>query len=90
MNTGFPHTHLTSHHYEAWSAAASMAEQEQLDGVMKACCSDLESLSVLNPTAPPAAQMPSVKCHCNKYLQQTGLSLERSLKKNQHKDRGIY
>lgn len=62
----------------AVSAAASMEEQEQLDGVMTACCSDLEALSVLHSTAPPAAQMPSVKCHCNKSLQQTGLSLERS------------
>lgn len=65
----------------AVSAAASMEEQEQLDGVMKACCSDLEALSVLHSTAPPAAQMPSVKYHCNKF----GKEL-----KNQHKDRGIY
>lgn len=82
VHSGFPPAHLTSHHYKTWISCSCAVQWAQhpwqiraagATHVMKACCSDLETLSVSNPTAPSAAQMRSVKCHRNKCLQQTCL-----------------
>ncbi len=93
---GFPYTfdvsslqHTEFMQLRSAVSAASVAEPSLWShSEMKACCSDLETLLVLNPTAPSAAQMLSAKCHYNSSPQRRCLSSEGF--NHQHKERGIY